>query len=262
MHNYKKSLGQNFIYDSNLLQAIVLDAQITKDDTVIEIGAGAGTLSAEIAKVCKHLYSFEIDKDLQHELDKLVETHSNVTIIWQDFLNVDDAFFAQFDKFKVIANLPYYITTPIVFKLIKYRSKISSMSVMVQQEVGERFCAKPNSKEYGIPSIILQSIADVSITRNVNKNCFKPVPKVDSCIVKIDFFKTQKFDNFDKFCDFVKLCFSMRRKTLLNNLKMHQNYDKKQIIDTLKKLGYEENVRPENISVIHYKKIFEKMLNN
>ena len=121
---------------------LVLDAQITKDDTVIEIGAGAGDT---LSRNCKSVQTFVfIQRDIS-ELDKLVETH-NVTIIWQDFLNVDDAFFAQFDKFKVIANLPYYITTPIVFKLIKYRSKISSMSVMVQQEVGERFCAKPTQK--------------------------------------------------------------------------------------------------------------------
>lgn len=260
MHNYKKSLGQNFIYDSNLLQAIVLDAQITKDDIVIEIGAGAGTLSAEIAKICKHLYAFEIDKDLQSKLDKLTQAHENVTIVWQDFLSVDEAFFDQFDNFKVIANLPYYITTPIVFKLVGYRSKIDSMSIMVQQEVGERFCAKHSSKDYGIPSIILQSIAQVSITRNVNKNCFMPVPKVDSCIVKIDFFKLQKFDNFDKFCDFVKRCFSMRRKTLLNNLKTCEYYDKELITFTLKDLGYDEKVRPENISIVDYKKIFEKLL--
>lgn len=258
-HNFKKSLGQNFIYDSNLLKAIVCDAKIDDTDIVIEIGAGAGTLSAEIAKVCKHLYSFEIDKELQTELNNISKQHDNLTIIWENFMSVNDDFFAQFDTVKVIANLPYYITTPIVFKLIKYRSQITSMSIMVQKEVGQRFVAKPNSKDYGIPSIILQSIADVAITRNVSKASFTPQPKVDSCIVKIDFLKDKKFKDFDKFCDFVKVCFSMRRKTLLNNLKSLENCNKNLIIDVLKELNYESNVRPENISVNDYEKIFNKL---
>lgn len=260
-HNFKKSLGQNFIFDKNLLRAIVSDADIHDTDTVLEIGAGEGTLTAEIASRCSRLYSFEVDKELEPYLSAVSARHPNLTIMWQDFMTVDDAWFDDFDRIKVVANLPYYITTPIIFKLLKHRDKISSITVMVQREVGERFASAHDTKDYGITSVCLQSIATVHVTRVVKKSSFIPPPKVDSCIVKIDIDQNADFD-FDSFSTFVKECFAMRRKTLANNLTAHGVYDKSIVLSALDEISIDHTTRPEHISVDKYKKLFYLLKKN
>ena len=147
--DYKKSLGQNFLFDTNLLKAIVKDGDVGANDVVIEIGAGAGTLTNELCKVAKKVVAFEIDRGLQPLLDKVKDTNPNLELVFGDFMDFDLTNL-QYDEMRVVANIPYYITTPIIFKLIEKIEKFKSILVLIQKEVAERFCAKPNSKEYGI----------------------------------------------------------------------------------------------------------------
>lgn len=256
--NYKKSLGQNFLFDVNLLRAIVKDGLVDKNDTVLEIGAGAGTLTNELCKVTKKVVSFEIDKSLKPRLDEVQKQNPNLELRFGDFMNFD---LNEFDEpsSRVVANIPYYITTPIIFKLTDHIEKFKSILVLIQKEVAERFCANPNSKEYGITSVILQSIFDVSIPRIVKKECFTPSPKIDSALCLLVPNQKYQFDDFAGFKNFVHLSFAMRRKTLINNLKNH--YEKQKLEAALANLNYPLTVRPEQISVENFVKMF-KLLND
>lgn len=252
--DYKKSLGQNFLYDTNLLKAIANDGGVESDDLVLEIGAGAGTLTKVLAEKAKKVISFEIDKSLISILEKVRDEQKNIEFHFQDFMdaNVDDLFEG---KAKVVANIPYYITTPIIFKLVDSIEKFDSILVLIQKEVAERFAAKEGNKDYGITSVILQSIFDVSIPRIIKKECFTPSPKIDSALCKLVPHNRYKISNLEGFKNFVHQSFSMRRKTLVNNLK--QKFDKDLIIKTLEKFGFLETVRPEQISVENFIKIYE-----
>lgn len=252
--DYKKSLGQNFLYDTNLLKAIVGDGDVTKSDTVLEIGAGAGTLTEILAGEAKKVISFEIDKSLIPILTAKQEKCKNIEFYFQDFMeaDVENLFDGQA---RVVANIPYYITTPIIFKLVEHIEKFKSILVLIQKEVAVRFASGCGTKDYGITSVILQSIFDVSIPRIVKKECFTPMPKIDSALCKLVPHNRYKISNFEEFKNFVHLCFSMRRKTLINNLK--NKYDKVLILSALQKFGYVETVRPEEISVENFINIFE-----
>ena len=251
--NYKKSLGQNFLYDTNLLNAIVCDGEVTNEDTVLEIGAGAGTLTSALASKAKKVISFEIDNSLKEILQARQEKQTNIEFHFQDFMEAEiDGLFDG--KAKVVANIPYYITTPIIFKLIERKEKFSSIMVLIQKEVAERFASKCGTKEYGITSVILQSLFDVTIPRIIKKECFTPMPKIDSALCKLVPHKKYKISNFEEFKNFVHLAFSMRRKTLTNNLK--SKYVKEKITEALNKFGYKESVRPEEIDVVNFINIF------
>lgn len=254
---FKKTLGQNFLSDKNLLNKIADYAEVDSFDNVLEIGAGAGTLTDVLATRAKNVISFEIDKSLKERLGVVEQKHNNLKIVFADFMDADlNEIFAG-EKFKVVANIPYYITTPIIFKLLEICERIDIMIFMVQKEVAERFASKENSKDYGITSVILQSVADVSLKKIVKKECFTPMPKVDSALVEIKIVG-QKFDIKDhtKFCDFVHKAFSMRRKTLLNNLTKNYQINREKIIEKLNKINLNENVRPEQISVENFVKLF------
>lgn len=252
--NFKKSLGQNFIFDTNLLKAIVSDGEVGKNDLVIEIGAGAGSLTRQLARVSKKVISFEIDKMLIPTLNNLAEEYKNIEFHFYDFMDCDIENLFE-GRAKVVANIPYYITTPIVFKLVDHIEKFDSILLLVQKEVAIRFASECGGKDYGITSVILQSIFDVSIPRIVKKECFTPSPKVDSALCKLVPHKKYNIENFDDFKRFVHLAFSMRRKTLINNLK--SEYSKESVSSILKKLGYIEMIRPEQICVENFIKIFE-----
>lgn len=254
--DYKKSLGQNFLFDTNLLKAIVKDGDVGANDVVIEIGAGAGTLTNELCKVAKKVVAFEIDRSLQPLLDKVKDTNPNLELVFGDFMDFDLTNL-RYNDMRVVANIPYYITTPIIFKLIEKIEKFKSILVLIQKEVAERFCAKPNSKEYGITSVILQSIFDVSIPRIVKKECFTPSPKIDSALCKLVPNDKYKIADFEGFKNLIHQSFAMRRKTLINNLK--NNYDKQKVEKILNELGYPATVRPEQISVDNFVKIYEKL---
>ena len=254
--DFKKSLGQNFLFDLNLLRAIVKDGEVGAGDTVLEIGAGAGTLTNELCKVAKKVVSFEIDKSLKPHLDKVESENKNLTIIYADFMDYDLNNFNEKDA-RVVANIPYYITTPIIFKLIEHIDKFKSILVLIQKEVAERFSAKPNSKDYGITSVILQSVFDVSMPRIVKKECFTPSPKVDSALCKLVPNNKYVISSFEGFKNFVHQSFAMRRKTLINNLKNF--YSKEDLLSALTKYNYNPAVRPEQISVENFVNIFNDL---
>ncbi|MBQ8431131.1 MAG: ribosomal RNA small subunit methyltransferase A [Clostridia bacterium] len=255
--DFKKSLGQNFLSDKNLLNSIVKIANISDEDVVLEIGAGAGSLTAVLAKFAKKVISYEIDRSLTDILLNLKSNNSNLEIVFEDFMKADiNYLFQENQRIKVVANIPYYITTPIIFKLLDFSNNIDLMLFMVQKEVALRFASKEGKKDYGITSIILQSIADVSYEKTVAKECFTPMPKVDSALVKIELRK-DKFNilDFEFFTKLIHTSFSMRRKTLINNLTKSFDFSKEYLIENLKKLGYSETVRPEEISVENYVKL-------
>lgn len=247
--NFKKSLGQNFIFDKNLLNSIATAGEVNKTDTVLEIGAGAGTLTEVLCERAKNVISFEIDKSLSVFLDKIATEHKNLQIVYADFLKADISKL-NLNSARVVANIPYYITTPIIFKLVEHKQLFKSILVLVQKEVAERFATQKNSKNYGVTSVELQAIFDVTCPKIIKKECFTPAPKVDSALVKLVPHNKFKIDNFNNFSAFVGSAFSMRRKTLYNNLKT--KYDKDKILFALKKLNILETVRPENLSITNF----------
>ncbi len=254
---YKKQYGQNFIYDTNLLRALVCDASVTKNDEVLEIGVGVGSLTKCLCEKAKKVVCYEIDESLKERIYSNLESFDNFEINFKDIMNVDsEEINNKFENsFKIVANLPYYITSPIIFKFLEGNYKLESLAIMVQKEVADRICSKENSKDYGILSVMIQSQADVKVVRNINRNMFMPVPNVDSSFVLININKS-KFNilNKEKYRKFISKCFSMRRKTLLNNLKDYCNKDI--LINALKNLNLSENVRSEQISVDTFVKIF------
>ncbi len=254
--NFKKSLGQNFLFDTNLLKAIASDGMVTKDGVVLEIGAGAGTLTGVLAENSKKVISFEIDNSLIPILNEVKNKHNNIDFHFQDFMEADVEILFE-GKARVVANIPYYITTPIIFKLVEHLEKFSSILVLIQKEVAERFASKHGTKDYGITSVILQSIFDVSIPRIVRKECFTPMPKIDSALCLLVPHDKYQISDFEGFKDFVHLAFSMRRKTLVNNLKL--KYDKEKVVEVLKRFNYLETVRPEEISVKNFINLYNDL---
>ena len=222
-------------------------------DTVLEIGAGAGTLTELLCERAKNVISFEIDKSLAVFLDRIANEHKNLQIYYQDFLKADLSKL-NLKSARVVANIPYYITTPIIFKLVEHKESFKSMLVLVQKEVADRFAALPNSKNYGVTSVELQAIFDVSCPKIIKKTCFTPAPKVDSALVKLIPHNKFKKLNFEGFCDFVGKAFSMRRKTLFNNLKTF--YEKDKILNALNKLNILEAARAENLSVENFVELY------
>lgn len=255
-HNFKKKFGQNFISDKNLLAAIVRDSDVKKEDKVLEIGAGAGTLTEIISQSAKKVVSFEIDKDLQARLFEL--NLSNVNFVFDDVMKyetkqIDDMFDG---KYKLIANLPYYITTPIIFKFLCESKKVESLCVMVQKEVAQRMVAKEGGKDYGVLSIMIDFYGEAFIAREVGRKNFYPIPDVDSAVVviKIDRNKNSKIDG-RKYFRFIQACFSMRRKTIKNNL-LKLGLDKEKIENLSQSVL---SSRPEMLSESQFKDIYQKI---
>ena len=192
--HFNKALGQNFITDANLLDAIVADSGITSDDTVVEIGTGAGTLTRAIAKVAKKVYSFEVDRNLQPVLALSLQGVDNAEVIFRDVLKMKDDELKSVvgDSFKVVANLPYYITTPLAMRFIESSLDVKSVTIMVQKEVALRFVAKPNTADYSAITLAIEMAGNAQITRNVSRNMFFPSPNVDSAVVRIDIDRTDR----------------------------------------------------------------------
>lgn len=256
MHNFKKKFGQNFITDTNLLKAIVFDGEINNEDEVLEIGAGAGSLTKQLSEQAKKVVAYEIDKDLQPTLESL--ELNNVKFIYKDALKepikeIEKEFSGTY---KIVANLPYYITTPLIFKFLTETNKVTSLTIMVQKEVADRIVAKEGSKDYGVLSVMCQFYSLPKITRIVKRQMFYPIPNVDSAIVTMKKKEMPKYINIYQFEHFVKKCFSMRRKTLLNNLIGYNNMSKEEIVN---KLGEEmSNKRAETLSLEDFLKMFKQ----
>ena len=214
--NFNKKYGQNFITDKNLLAAIAEDAGVTKEDTVVEIGAGAGTLTAALSDRAKQVIAYEIDENLRPVLAGTLDGRENVRVVFEDFLKKSESLPRPF---KVVANLPYYVTTPIVMRLLEGEERPESVTVMVQKEVAERLTAPAGTAEYGAITVSLSLVADAEITRIVGRQCFMPPPNVDSAVVKITLRdKGYTSEEIALARKIVRAAFNMRRKTLSNAL--------------------------------------------
>ena len=253
---FNKALGQNFISDTNLLKGIVTDSGITPDDVVVEIGTGAGTLTRQIASVAKQVYSFEVDQNLipVHELS--LSGIDNLQVIFRDVLKMKDDEFKSIvgeGEFKVVANLPYYITTPLIMRFLESDLDVTSLTIMVQEEVGRRLVAKPNTADYSAITLAVLLRGEGTITRKVGRNMFYPAPNVDSAVVRIDVDKDKLAgENKALIHKLVRSAFLMRRKTLVNNLNASFGLSKAEAAEKLIAAGLDERVRGEALSLEDY----------
>lgn len=256
--HFNKALGQNFITDGNLLDAIVSDSGIEEGDVVVEIGTGAGTLTRSIAKIAKKVYSFEVDKNLQPVLALSLQGVDNVEVIFRDILKMKDSEVEQIvgGKFKVVANLPYYITTPLAMRFIESTLDVESLTIMVQKEVADRFVARANTADYSAITLAIEMAGSAKITRNVSRNMFYPSPNVDSAVVRIDIDRHKlNGENAPLLHKLVRSSFAMRRKTLANNLSNAFGISKQDATDLIQRAGFEPMVRGEALSLEDYKKL-------
>lgn len=249
-----KKLGQNFLINESIIYDIVKKANVTKEDVVIEIGPGLGSLTKELINNAKKVIAIELDPNMIDILKSRFGIFDNFEVIYGDVLKIDlEELIKGYDSVKVVANLPYYITTPIIMKLLEDRLKIKSITVMVQKEVGERICATHKDKEYGAITVSVQYYSEPQIIIDVPKENFLPAPEVDSCVIRLDmrekppvFLKDEKL-----FFRLVKGAFTQRRKTINNSLTC-SGKSKEEIMAALNKLGIDSKLRAENLSIQQY----------
>lgn len=252
----KKKYGQNFLIDQNIQEKIVKAAQVKDTDTVVEIGPGLGALTSHLVRRTKQLYLYEIDQGLVSYLEEEYIS-KGVVIHHQDILQAD----LQFpSSIKVISNLPYYITSPVLFYLLENKQPISDIVVMMQKEVAERLSATPKTKQYNALTVILSYLADVKVLFHVPKTSFYPVPEVDSSVVLIQPYQQIKGDpETPNFIRFVKNCFHQRRKTLLNNLSSTYHIAKKDLDLLLEESIHTLTVRAEELSLDQFMQLYEEL---
>ena len=257
---FKKSLGQNFIVDNNIIKKIIESSQFEDDSLIIEVGPGNGALTKELIKGNNKVITFEIDKRLKESLEEI--KNDNLEIVFEDFLKVDINSYItkyKYSKFYFISNLPYYITTPIINKVIK-ETKVDKMIIMVQKEVGDRINAKPNTKSYNSLSIFLQYYFNIKKVIDVSKNSFFPKPNIDSIVLLLEKKeKINKVKNEKEFFEFVRDCFRQKRKNLRNNLK---NYDLELLEKAFNKINKDLTFRAEQITLEEFVFIFNYIKNN
>lgn len=262
--SFKKSLGQNFLIDVNILKKIVEHAGVEKTTAAIEIGPGIGALTEQLAIQADKVAAFEIDQRLVPILKDSLSAYSNIEVINQDILQADikktieDTFRSE-QPVKIVANLPYYITTPILMKLLMDRLPVDSITVMIQKEVAERMAAEPNSKSYGSLSIAVQYYTEASVKMTVPKTVFMPQPKVDSSILHLELREEPPVyvEDEDYFFLFVQACFAQRRKTLRNNLSRYfsDRYEKQEIEAFLNEADIDGTRRGESLSMKEFAKL-------
>ena len=247
---FKKKFGQNFLKDVNIVKHIVSCADIEGKSLVIEVGPGGAIMTRELANVANQVVAYEIDTDLKDELYSRLVGLNNVDVNFGDFLEADlvsDLKKYDYENLYFVSNVPYYITTPILMKIINSKLKFNKIVMMVQKEVGDRFSTKPGNREYGSITVLLNYYYKVKKEFNVSRNNFVPVPNVDSVIVSFtDREDRLALKDFDKFQKLVLDSFQFKRKNLRNNLK---NYDLNIISEVLSKYDYDLNVRAEQLSV-------------
>ena len=251
--SFQKKFGQNFLIDTHVLDKIIKAANITKDDLVLEIGPGIGTMTQYLAEAAGKVIAVEIDKNLIPILADTLGEYENVQVINEDVLKLDIRALAERENggrpIKIVANLPYYITTPIIFKLLTSTSEISKYVLMMQKEVADRICGKPNTKDYNALSVAIAYRATAKKVLSVPKTAFIPQPNVESAVVRLDIDAIQKYFPKDErlFFDLIRLCFTQRRKTLLNNLSL--KYSKEQVLRMLTDLGLSPQIRSEALQI-------------
>lgn len=247
---FKKKYGQNFLRNISVVERIVNVSEIGDNDLVIEVGPGGAIMTRELSKRAGNVLAYEIDEDLKEELSKRLDGCSNVDVLFKDFLEADlvsDVKNYSYDKLFFVSNVPYYITTPILMKIIESNLSFSKIVMMVQKEVGDRFSTKPGSKEYGSITVLLNYFFDVKKEFLVSRNQFIPVPNVDSVIVSFTEKSNKKYlKDFLFFQKIVRDSFQYKRKTIKNNLR---SYDLKIVSEVLSKYGYDLSVRAENLQL-------------
>ncbi|ACA56864.1 16S rRNA (adenine(1518)-N(6)/adenine(1519)-N(6))-dimethyltransferase RsmA [Clostridium botulinum] len=254
---FNKNLGQNFLVDESVLEDIIKGAEISKEDTVIEIGPGVGTLTKELLERAKEVYSIELDGDLIPILQEELKEYNNFTLIHKDALKIDfNGLMENKDSIKLVANLPYYVTTPIISRLLKEKCDFKSLTIMIQKEVAERIDAEPNCKEYGSLTVLVQYYCNTEIIRKVSPNCFIPRPKVDSIVIKLDRLSEPRVrvKSEKLFFNVVRSSFNMRRKTLWNSLKS-LNIDKESMENAFERAGIDPKRRGETLSIEEFGKL-------
>lgn len=252
--SFQKKYGQNFLIDSNVLDSIIDAAGITKDDFVLEIGPGIGTMTQRLCEEAREVVAVEIDKTLIPILDDTLSTYKNWTVINQDILKVDiNALAAEKNNgkpIKVVANLPYYITTPIIMGLFESHVPLESITIMIQKEVADRMRTGPGSKEYGALSLAVQYYSSPEIICEVPPSCFMPQPKVSSTVIRLTSHENPPVDCDEKLLfKIIRASFNQRRKTLQNGLNNGLNYSKEQIAGAIEKAGFKPTIRGEALSL-------------
>lgn len=248
---FSKSLGQNFLIDDSVLEDIVEGAEVSEEDLVIEIGPGVGTLTRELIKKAKRVVAIELDSNLIPILTEELGNEEKFSLIHNDALKVNfDEIMAGEKSIKLVANLPYYVTTPIIAKLLNEGYKFKSLTIMIQKEVAERMNSEPNCKEYGSISVLVQYFCTTKIIRKVAPSSFMPRPKVDSIVIRLDRLEQPRVELKDEklFFDIVRNSFNMRRKTLWNALKSF-GLDKESMEGVFKDAGIDQKRRGETLSI-------------
>lgn len=261
----QKKYGQNFLIDDLVLDKIILNADIQKGDLVIEIGPGLGNLTRRLCERAGHVVAIEIDKNMVDILTKEYNKLENLTILNQDIMqaNLNEIIseFSDWHKVKVVANLPYYITTPIIMKLLEDKTNIELIEVMVQKEVAERLCAKPTGREYGAITVAINYYSEPEYIDTVKASCFLPPPNVDSAVILLKILdKPKVFVNEKLMFEIVKASFSMKRKTLLNSLGSANinGVNKEKLSKILTELNIPLDIRAERISLEDFARISNK----
>lgn len=258
-----KRYGQNFLIDGNILNKIISAAEITKDDTVIEIGPGIGGMTQYLCEAAGEVWAFEIDKKLLPVLDDTLKEYRNVHIINKDILKVDITQFLNENHIakpvKVVANLPYYITTPIIMGLLESKAPIDSITIMIQKEVADRMISLPGKKTYGALSLAVQYYTEAEAVAEVPPSCFIPQPKVSSTVMRLKIRKTPVVGVHDEEMLFtlIRASFNQRRKTLLNGLKNYPKlgFSSAEITEAIEKLGKPATVRGEELSLEEFARL-------
>lgn len=250
----KRPFGQHFLFDPNILNKIVDCSGVTDKDTVVEIGPGLGRLTGILADRVKKVIAIEFDKRLIEKLEEELSGRKNVKIVQGDALKFP--YEEIKGDFRVVANIPYYITTPIIFKLLEYKEKMPSMTLLMQKEVAQRITALPGTKDYGVLSITTQLYTEPQIKFAVSKKAFSPPPKVDSAVLHFNVSSSPRFRMKDEelFLKVVRAAFSQRRKTILNSLKKFEG-----IKDALDKAGIDPKLRPEVLSIKDFSRISDSL---
>lgn len=261
--HFAKKFGQNFLIDTHVLDKIVRAAQITPEDYVLEIGPGIGTLTQYLCESAKHVFAVEIDDNLIPILEDTLSAYDNVTVIHNDVLKLDINELVRKQcggkRIKVVANLPYYITTPIIMGLYESHVPIASITVMVQKEVADRMQAGPGTKNYGALSLAVQYYAQPYIAANVPPNCFMPRPGVGSAVIRLTSFEKPPVDVVDEKLMFklIRASFNQRRKTLANGLKNSPelNFSKEEIEKAIQEAGFSPSIRGEALTLEEFAKL-------
>ena len=250
----KKRLGQNFLFDPSILRRIISVAHLSPRDTVVEIGPGLGRLTALLSEHAGRVVAIEFDEDLHKRLLGTLSGYENIELVHDDALKYP---YETLGKFKVVANIPYYITTPIIFRLIEHKEQLESMTLMVQREVARRIVATPGNKEYGVLSIMVQYHAKPRLEFIVPRGAFRPVPKVDSAVLHIELCREPSVSVKDEkfFSRVVRTAFSQRRKMLLNSLKSITGDIKEKLVLA----GIEPSRRPETLSIEEFARLADEL---